>query len=351
MACLFFAIFFALTSVGQYLFVKHQMKVTVQKQLDDWAKELNEAVDYKNGVDLKAYNQAFISVADFFTVLSNGAVLEISSTSRGLIPGLIPEVTCPLLSEAAYSRPVKATYTILEGSPEQWWIYAKKIDQGIVVLGISELDQVEFPERMLKDNITAFGTTLEEAQHVNSKVLGNAIGAWAVIADNGQLVGGFGRIPLQTDPMAMGRIALGDYEKNVNGKSYLVLYSPLHDAAGKAVGTVVISHEITFELEALQSQGLFNAAAGGISFLLFVIFAVFYSSKHEKAKRAIKEAFQHYFSPQILEAILREPELLKLGGQRREVTILFSDIRSFTSLSEKIRLSSLLISCKNISRL
>ncbi len=39
------AIFFALTSVGQYVFVQYEAKATVRKQLDDWAKELDEAVD------------------------------------------------------------------------------------------------------------------------------------------------------------------------------------------------------------------------------------------------------------------------------------------------------------------
>jgi adenylate cyclase len=53
-------------------------------------------------------------------------------------------------------------------------------------------------------------------------------------------------------------------------------------------------------------------------------------------RRNIRQAFQKYFSPQIMEAILKEPEKLGLGGQRREVTILFADIRSFTALSEKL---------------
>ena len=42
-----------------------------------------------------------------------------------------------------------------------------------------------------------------------------------------------------------------------------------------------------------------------------------------------------------MEAILKEPALLKLGGQRREVTVLFSDIRSFTSIVERLSPSQL----------
>lgn len=334
---LLLALFFALTSVGQYLFVQHQTRATVRKQLDDRARELNQAVDYRGGVDLRAYNQAITDLADYFAVLGNDAVLDIGGSQR-LIPSLIPEVKCPVLSDAAYSRPVDTTYRILEGTSERWWIYAKRLDRGVAVLGISELDGVEFPERKLRGNIAAFGTTVEEAQHVNAKKLDAAIGAWAVITDSGQLVGGYGRIPLQiTDRMAMAAIALGDHETRINGRTYLVLYAPLRDSSsGRRVGTIVVPQDITIERDALRSQVKFNATIGGSSFLLFLILSVLYSSRHEKEKREIREAFQHYFSPQILETILREPGLLRLGGQRREVTILFSDIRSFTSLSEKI---------------
>ncbi len=301
-------------------------------------RRFKQAVGYRHGsVDLKTYNQAIIGFADYFTVLENGAVLDIGG-SHELIPDLIPEVECPVLSQAAFSRPIETTYTIPGVAPERWWIYAKQLDRGVAVLGISELDEVESPEERLKASIAAFGTTVDSAQRVSAKKLDAAISAWAVIAKGGQLVAGYGRIPLQiTDPMAMGRIALGEHEKQVNGKTYLVLYSPLGDPSSeKLVATIVVPQDITIELQALRSQVKFNATIGGCSFLLFLILSVLYSSKHEEEKRAIREAFQHYFSPQILEAILREPGLLTLGGQRREVTILFSDIRSFTALSEKI---------------
>ena len=336
---LLLALFFALTSVGQFLFVQRQTRATVERQLDRRANEIDSAVDYREGVDLRALDRAIVDVTDYVTILGNDDILDLG-TSQRLIPRLIPDVKCPVLSDAAYSHPVDTTYTTLEGTSERWWILAKKLDGGIVVVGISALDEVQFPEQKLKENVAAFGTTIEAAQRLNAKKLDEAISAWAVITDSGQLVGGYGRIPLQfKDRMAMDSVALGDHERRVNGRTYLVLYSPLRDssnATGRRVGTIVVPQDITTEQEALRSQVKFNATIGGTSFLLFLILSVLYSSRHEEEKRQIREAFQHYFSPQILETILREPGLLTLGGQRREVTILFSDIRSFTSLSEKI---------------
>lgn len=50
----------------------------------------------------------------------------------------------------------------------------------------------------------------------------------------------------------------------------------------------------------------------------------------------IKDAFSTYLSPQLLQQLLRNPARLKLGGEKRELTIFFSDIRGFTSTSEKM---------------
>ena len=58
--------------------------------------------------------------------------------------------------------------------------------------------------------------------------------------------------------------------------------------------------------------------------------------KAEGEKRKLRQAVQNYFSPAVLEAILENPALLNLTGEKKEVTILFSDIRSFTTISEQI---------------
>ncbi|RMH07609.1 MAG: adenylate/guanylate cyclase domain-containing protein [Aquificota bacterium] len=50
----------------------------------------------------------------------------------------------------------------------------------------------------------------------------------------------------------------------------------------------------------------------------------------------LKRAFSTYVSPQLLEVIIKNPERLRLGGETREVSVLFSDVRGFTTLSESL---------------
>jgi len=53
-----------------------------------------------------------------------------------------------------------------------------------------------------------------------------------------------------------------------------------------------------------------------------------------RQKRYIKGAFKQYLSPEVIEQLIAHPERLKLGGERRELTIFFSDLQGFTSISE-----------------
>jgi adenylate cyclase len=53
-------------------------------------------------------------------------------------------------------------------------------------------------------------------------------------------------------------------------------------------------------------------------------------------RRLIKRAFQNYVAPAIVEQMLNDPSRLKLGGEEYEVTVLFSDLEGFTTLSEHL---------------
>ncbi len=48
----------------------------------------------------------------------------------------------------------------------------------------------------------------------------------------------------------------------------------------------------------------------------------------------VRNAFSHYLSPPLVEELARNPERLKLGGEMREVTVLFADIRGFSGIAE-----------------
>ena len=71
--------------------------------------------------------------------------------------------------------------------------------------------------------------------------------------------------------------------------------------------------------------------------LLAMIFSLGVQYQLEgKQVRFIQSAFSHYVSPTVIDRIIANPTHLKLGGERKELTIFFSDIRGFTSISEKM---------------
>lgn len=56
----------------------------------------------------------------------------------------------------------------------------------------------------------------------------------------------------------------------------------------------------------------------------------------QKEKRYIRQTFSKFVSKSVVDDLLRHPEKLKLGGEKKILTVLFSDIRGFTTISEKL---------------
>ncbi len=68
---------------------------------------------------------------------------------------------------------------------------------------------------------------------------------------------------------------------------------------------------------------------------LTLIFASFV--REQAQRRQIRSAFGQYLSPALVEQLAQSPEKLKLGGEEREMTIMFSDVRGFTTISESYK--------------
>jgi adenylate cyclase len=55
-----------------------------------------------------------------------------------------------------------------------------------------------------------------------------------------------------------------------------------------------------------------------------------------KLRQQIKKQFEHYLDPRQVKELQKNPDLLKLGGEKRYATFLFTDVRGFTSMSERL---------------
>lgn len=70
--------------------------------------------------------------------------------------------------------------------------------------------------------------------------------------------------------------------------------------------------------------------------LIYLGITIYHYFQEEREKRKIRGAFQYYLNASVINEILKNPDKLKLGGDKKDLSVLFSDIRGFTSISEKL---------------
>ncbi len=85
-------------------------------------------------------------------------------------------------------------------------------------------------------------------------------------------------------------------------------------------------------------NGIYPAAGLLVNFIVIMLYRIVFEQAEQ---RATKGVMGKYLSPAVMTEVLKDPEGLKLGGEKREMSVLFSDIRGFTSVSEKMDPQSL----------
>ena len=69
-------------------------------------------------------------------------------------------------------------------------------------------------------------------------------------------------------------------------------------------------------------------------FVIYVTLTYMGYASEEAARRRTRDAFSKYLSPAMVQQVVEDPSMLTLGGSKRDMTLLFCDVRGFTSISE-----------------
>lgn len=120
----------------------------------------------------------------------------------------------------------------------------------------------------------------------------------------------------------------------------LLLFLPRMSAAfGFGVSVVLIGALFAGSYYAFRAERLLidPVAPGLIVAASFISAFVVMFQQEQIARRFIRGAFGKFLSPLIIERLERDPALLNLEGEEREITAFFSDIRGFTTISEKLK--------------
>ena len=107
---------------------------------------------------------------------------------------------------------------------------------------------------------------------------------------------------------------------------------------GGAVALAALAAVIGGSWYAFRSHGLlvdptYPSFAVATVYMAGTMFSFY---REERARAYIRSAFDRYLSPELVQRIARDPGHLELGGEERDMTVMFCDIRSFSRMSERL---------------
>ncbi len=99
----------------------------------------------------------------------------------------------------------------------------------------------------------------------------------------------------------------------------------------------ILSSLLTFDIYLYKNGSVFSLLFPFLLILiLFISITLVKYFTEERKKRELRSTFSKYVSPSIVDEILSSPDNIELGGKKQNVSIFFSDVRGFTTISEKL---------------
>ncbi|MDI3503534.1 MAG: adenylate cyclase [Candidatus Cloacimonadota bacterium] len=213
--------------------------------------------------------------------------------------------------------------------------YASVIDDSTVAMpGYQGLEFDEFYDLaesgILQDKIVLVGATLDELHDKFPTPLG---GDWTSGVE----------IHANFIEMVLGQ----DYLKEINAWLYLALEAALllivwfvfrrlrpQLSALLLLVLIALQYFLAYRLFIDNSILIPIVQTALLLILIYIASLIIHYLDTMKEKRFIRQAFQQYMAPELVGELLKNPQKLSYGGSLQEITVLFSDIRSFTTYSE-----------------
>lgn len=197
-------------------------------------------------------------------------------------------------------------------------------------LSFADLFAADFRAESLKDKLVLFGITEAGVSDIRATPLGQYPGPLMHATFMSNLLDGHTLQELSTPAMSAAIALTLLATLGILLARWILLRAALYFALAAATwlaGLLLYRHAGIW----LESGYLIAAVTAAT--LLIETTLLGHSKKHAEQLRL---AFSSYLPPSLVNRIVVNPEQLKLGGEKKEITVLFSDIRGFTSMSEGV---------------
>jgi adenylate cyclase len=215
----------------------------------------------------------------------------------------------------------------------QIWIHFTKSEPARRVPAFQVFDGTADPA-LLKDAIVFLGTTAEGLRDIRATPVDSAMAGVEVqvMAVEQMLLGHY-----LTRPDYAGGIELAFAAFVALFVLLLIQRISPYWIAAVALGGIVLAFGFSWYYYAEHRFLIDPIGPSVVIALVFLTSGLVRFMQTEAERRTVRSAFAQYLPPKVVEEIARDPSKLKLGGTTRDLTIMFCDVRGFTSIAESFR--------------
>ena len=329
-----------------------QMRFGLIQQGDDPKKFLRE---YKGiQTNLKILNSSSAGIGSM-SIGNNDSIIRKLPLFENINGSLVPSLSLELLrvaigastyqikssnasGETAFGEEtginhVKLGSLIIPTNPDgSVWIHYPEVS--VDSISVSDIIKQKYPKDFFKDKILIVGTSAPGLFDLRSTPLKNNVPGVKIIADltDQILSGSF----LQRPDWIFGLELFTGFTLAILITIFIQFLGPIGGLSVFLIGNgiSIFGSFYIFENYLFLIDPISPLVICLISYLVITFFNFLFT---ELERRKVRNAFSQYMSPVMVEKLAQSNKSLKLGGERREMTFLFSDIRGFTAISEKYK--------------